>query len=830
MSMRAVSWAIALAAMVAPGSVFAANANKPRIPVVWAPAPCVQVVDRSTTSTLQLDYLVPEEDLGPRTPDEVADSRTHQFFAFARQDFASVGSADKLTRWITQADIDRSAAVDPMVVPEEIGPEDVLETTSRFVAADWVRITNDDARVPISDAQAAMGVQWDLGNVPAGSYVIWGYTFDPLLNLWSQRPGLVKIIDGPSQADAAGPSIALLSETLQIVAGEPHRIAGCADVAAGSTVTLEWGSVVGAVEPTWEAVVEEEPIASGMLPLDFVPPSAASGATVKLRATVTDPDGNQYVAYSPGALAVLPGEEQDEPAESGCALTERRRLSPVVFGVVLLLVASSRRRRPRVAASALMVAAACGSGSAGDGDAATTIDPSTTSDGDTSTSDSGDEVAPASGPLACPEGEACTLVIVSQAFDDRLDIFAARGPGPVYRGAIDVDFKPNPMGDNSGENLDEPYGLALDERGLTVLVGHYPMRDSGSLLLLPHELLAMQAPGATLLASQYFDAGTFSAGVTEIALLEEEPIFVRTHPSGRLLIGVFDNDLFALETEWTNPGKLLVVDPTSGEVGARTFDAIGSGSCAGAWSVVALDDDMDAIALACDGDEGAVVLDVSAVGEGTVADAAAAIDGCVADVPFPDKRVRYLAPDGAGGFLLAENSQLADFQDGRLWRFDGACQQLGATGVIPGPFWEVREIVHLPHADGARWLLPTGRTADRGVHVVRDGDAGPEICAKLDDFEPYWADDAGGELHPYALALDRDARGLAIGAGPAEALSDGPGYGRVLWAELDPATDPCASSPVTTVIDLTASAPAVAAADPSTWRRAPNVVLVKQYE
>lgn len=473
------------------------------------------------------------------------------------------------------------------------------------------------------------------------------------------------------------------------------------------------------------------------------------------------------------------------------------------------------------------LAAACTAAPPSDGETGTSG--ATTTGADTSTTGDDGEVPPQAGLLGCPGG-ACTFVIVSQAFDDRLEIFAPRGDGPIYRGAIDVDFKPNPMGDNSGENLDEPYGLALDERGLVALVGHYPMRDSGSLLLIPHELLAMQAVGTTLLASQYFDAGTFSAGVTEIALGEEEPIFVRTHPSGRLLIGVFDNDLFALETEWTNPGKLLVVDPTSGEVGTRTFDAIGSGSCAGAWSVVPLDENMDAIALACDGDEGAVVLDVSAVGQGTVADAAAAIDGCVAEVPFPDKRVRYLAADGTGGFLLAENSQLADFQDGRLWRFDGECQQLGATGVIPGPFWEVREIVHVPHADGPRWLLPTGRTADRGVHVVRDGDAGPEICAKLDDFESYWADDAGGELHPYALALDGDARGLAIGAGPAEAPSDGPGYGRVLWAELDAAVDPCTSSPVTTVVDLTASAPAVTADDPATWRRAPNVVLVKQYE
>lgn len=445
------------------------------------------------------------------------------------------------------------------------------------------------------------------------------------------------------------------------------------------------------------------------------------------------------------------------------------------------------------------------------------------------TTDSG-EAPPQSGFLACPDGSSCTFVVAAQAFDDRIEIFSARGPGgPEYRGAIDVDFKPNPMGDNSGQNLDEPYGLALDERGLTVLVGHYPMRDSGSLLLFPHELLGAQDAGTMLASSAYFADGTFSAGVVELALGQEEPIFVRVHPSGRLLIGVFDNDLFALETDWTAPGKLLVVDPLTAEIGVRTFDMVGSGTCAGAWSVVALDDQLDAIALACDGDEGAVVLDTSGVGNGTIAEAAAAIEGCVAEVPFPDKRVRYLARDGEGGFLLAENSPIADFQDGRLWRFDGACQQLGSPGTIPGPLWEVREIVYLPGHDGARWLLPTGRTADRGVHVVRDGDAGAEICAKLDDLEPWWTADDGSELSPFAMALDREGRGLAIGAGPAEAATDMAGYGRVLWVELDPSVDPCTASPVTSVVDLTAAGPAVDASNPSTWRRAPNAVLIKQY-
>ncbi len=437
-------------------------------------------------------------------------------------------------------------------------------------------------------------------------------------------------------------------------------------------------------------------------------------------------------------------------------------------------------------------------------------------------------VVPSEGLLACPAGESCTLVLVAQAFDDRVDVFAARGPGPIYRGALDLDLKPNPLGDNSGDFLDEPYGMAIDDFGLSVLVGHYPERDRGSLVQFPHAFLAAQAPGATVPQAAFFDGSEFLAPVTAIDLAATEAIFMLAHPSGRQLVGVFANDLFTLESEWTAPGELLVVDPATGAVGRRSLSTVGSGSCAGAWSLVALDDAMDHVALACDGDEGAVVLDTSALGVGSVADAAAAIDGCVADVLFPDKRVRYLAPDGLGGFLLAENPPTATFEPGRLWRFDGDCKQLGTAGTIPGELWEARELVALPSEVGARWLMATGRTQGRGIHVVRDGETGAEICATLDELDSWWTGTDGSEVHPYAMALDRTGSGLAVGAGPPEPADDQPGYGRVLWIELG-GGDPCDSSPVRSVVDLTEASPPVTVDDPSSWHRGPNVVLVKDY-
>jgi len=478
-----------------------------------------------------------------------------------------------------------------------------------------------------------------------------------------------------------------------------------------------------------------------------------------------------------------------------------------------------------VLALAVLAPVACGDDDAEDDSSADT----TADDSADSGSSTTDEPVPEAGPLGCPADESCTIVVASQALDDRVEFFTARGSGPAYRGAIDLDLKPNPAGNNEGENLDEPFGLSVDATGLAILIGHYPARDNGSLVVFPHDMLAMYEAGTTIAQGEFFAGGAFTSAVGAVELGEEEPIFMLRHPSGRLLVAAFENDLFAPETEWTAPGKLLVIDPADpGSVGARTLDDVGGASCLGAWSIVALDDAMDRIAISCDGDEGAAVLDVSMIGEGSVVDAAAAVGGCIADVPSQDKRVRSIAPDGSGGFLLVEHNTIADGMPGRLWRYDGECTLLG-MGSFPGTLFETRETVLLASDDGPRWLMSTGRTADRGVHVVRDGATGPEICAKLTEIDALLVDDDGGELHPYALGLDRAHTGLAVGAGPRDAVDDQPAAGRVLWAELDAGVDPCASTPVVEVTDLTASGPAVAADDPATWRRGPNVVYVQEY-
>jgi MYXO-CTERM domain-containing protein len=326
--------------LLATHDAHAANGNRPRTPVVWTAGECATIVDQSQSPILSLEYTVAvEEDPDARTEDEVDDSRTHQFFAMAQQDIGA------MPVWISQADIDRAAQVDPEVVAlGNVDPEEILESGSRFPAGTWVRITPDDARVPITFAQAAMGVDWDTTGVAPGTYVVWGYTWEPLLNLWVHRPGFVKVIASAAEAAAAGPSIALLASEATLEAGSPFTVPGCADVEPGSTVTLEWGEPVGTTIPQWVVAIEDEPIDDGALALAFVPPDEAANKSIRLRATVTDAQGRSYVAYTTKVLAVLPDPTpSEESGGGGCRIDD----APPGLTVGLLALFALVRRRER---------------------------------------------------------------------------------------------------------------------------------------------------------------------------------------------------------------------------------------------------------------------------------------------------------------------------------------------------------------------------------------------------------------------------------------------------------------------------------------------------
>jgi hypothetical protein len=418
------------------------------------------------------------------------------------------------------------------------------------------------------------------------------------------------------------------------------------------------------------------------------------------------------------------------------------------------------------------------------------------------------------GLLGCPSDESCTIVVVSQTIDDRVELFTGAGAGASYRGALELDLKPNPDGDISGENLDEPYGLAWDGQELHVLVGHYPTREVGSLLSFPAASLADYSPGTTVASSDWFTAGTTGLGVRLTPLDHQEPLTLLVHPSsGDLLIATFANDLMVPESSWTAASELLAVHPGSSPQGSDV-------GCAGAWSIVALDEDVDAVALACDGDESVAIVET-----------ASAAPRCLADIPFPDKRVRYLAPDGLGGVVVGENPVvISGSEDARIWWFDGDCGLRGFS-VLDGPTsWELRELIPIPSAADPRWLVARVDGDERGVLIlagdVEQGTVTP--CGRIDGLDQADAWTASGgvsPLRPHALALTEDGSGLAVGVGPAAYDNVGPGYGSVWWVTLDDAQDACDRTAVE-VIELGAAGPAVNPQIPLTWRRAPDVVEI----
>jgi hypothetical protein len=441
-----------------------------------------------------------------------------------------------------------------------------------------------------------------------------------------------------------------------------------------------------------------------------------------------------------------------------------------------------------------------------------------TEGGSTSTASTADptEAPPAGGLLNC-DG-ACTLVIVSQTLDDRVDVYDV-GAGTL-RGRIALDLKADATGlQIDGNLLDEPYELALTADGLLVTVGHYPDTDQGSLLRFPRDLFADLPPGGTFTVDRYFEAGSFT-GVDALVHGRREGIFLRPHPSGRLLVGVFANDLKT--TSWTTPSELLVIDPADFRAEAvGSFDLGGVATpCLGGWRLELLDDTH--VAVACDGSESVAVATLpSDFATAAPADAAAGITACGLKLGAGDWTTQFVAGDGAGGFLAVQ-SQLA--QAPQLWHVDAGCAPSGLPAKDPPPADLAgvkllrQPVLVRPASEGTpMWLVAAGGSAP-AVVLVRGG-ASPTLCGAVTGLDLLAADNA-----PWALAFDASREHLALGAGRPSMPESSEGRGQVLWATLDRASLDACELAAGDVVDLNAGL--FAAADPSTWVRAPNVVEV----
>lgn len=443
----------------------------------------------------------------------------------------------------------------------------------------------------------------------------------------------------------------------------------------------------------------------------------------------------------------------------------------------------------------------------------------------TSSSTSDGTGADVAGIFSCDQ-PTCTFLLVSQTLDDRVDVYEVASD-PALRGRIDVDLKPDPSGfQTEGDLLDEPYGIVLDATDLHVLVGHYPAREKGSLITFPLDAFADVTPGGVYGVDAYFDGkGTFSAGARGLALDRQEAIFALPHPSGRLLVGVFNNDIRAID--WPTAGQLLIVDPADPDTASiGAFDLAGLDEpCLGAWGLVALDDAVTSVALACDGSDSVAVLDLPAdLGAGDPAVEAGKISGCgVALAAGASWTTRFLAPDGAGKVLAVQSQLLAA---PRLWTVDGSCKAVPSTTSLGAGYEDLRlfnEVALVTPAGGgqpATWLI-AATTPDPGIYVVRGG-AAPGVCGRVDGFDA--ALTAGNA--PYALALAADGSRLAVGAGSLSNPELAEGRGQILWAGLDLASVGECAVVATTVTDLNEGR--YVASDPKTWVRAPNVVHIHE--
>lgn len=302
--------ALSLAAapiLLASTTALAGNGLHPRTPVVWdmpeAP-PCMTIIDRSDSATQQFDYTIPFEDIDV-TPDEVDNSRTHQFTAFCRdRDPQTV-----LPNWLAWADVEAAGEKPLDVEPDEVDDEQVMDTST-----DWedcfVRITGDDARRPITYDSAEQGFDWDTTDVPAGTYVVYGYTYEPAFNLWVRRPGVVKVVDDPDPA-ASAPAGALTEPDDDVLYKNGSALLyGCASTGPGSTMSAYWSIADDSAD--WVPFIEDMPVESGDLEIDFTAPDELSGETAMFRLDVTDAEGRTYTSYMFTLVTVL---TQDDPGE-----------------------------------------------------------------------------------------------------------------------------------------------------------------------------------------------------------------------------------------------------------------------------------------------------------------------------------------------------------------------------------------------------------------------------------------------------------------------------------------------------------------------------------
>jgi hypothetical protein len=294
--------AFVVAALVAPASARAGNGDLPRTPMQHQGEQCLTVVDRSVDPVVHLAYTIPFTDTC-LTEDELPGSRTHQLIAFCHGDIA----ARTLPHWHTRAEADLAAAA-KLATPIPVPASDILDENPDYTGC-WHPILRADQRRAITCAAARPGVDWDTTDLPVGTYVVRGYTFEPPLNTWSPRRGLFKVVDDASDPAASPPSVAIANVDTFLWKSQPMRVRLCVDAMDGSTVTLAHSP--NTADPTWTPFLVDEPVSSGTVELEFPPPAALAGEFITLRAEIVDPMDRRFVAFMQGEVNIQVSEDPE---------------------------------------------------------------------------------------------------------------------------------------------------------------------------------------------------------------------------------------------------------------------------------------------------------------------------------------------------------------------------------------------------------------------------------------------------------------------------------------------------------------------------------------
>jgi MYXO-CTERM domain-containing protein len=301
--------ALMLAGLIAPSLAYAGNGVHPRTPVLWEPAPaCMTVVDRTVDANLVLTYTIPYEDTDV-TADEVADSRRHQFIAFCRGHTPQV----PMPMWLSNADV-AAAEAKSLIEPVDVDPEDVFETSTEWKDC-MFRITADDARRPITFAEAMKPVVWDTTMLPVGPYVVAGYTWEPVFNIWSERTGVVKVMDDPDPTKNP-PALALTNGEEIAFSNGVIKLVGCLDAMDGSTISGYWSLTDMLEAPEWQMFASDVPVSGDSIELDFIPPPESVGESIVIKVEVTDPMDRRFTAHLSALASILP--LPDETTGGGC--------------------------------------------------------------------------------------------------------------------------------------------------------------------------------------------------------------------------------------------------------------------------------------------------------------------------------------------------------------------------------------------------------------------------------------------------------------------------------------------------------------------------------